>query len=310
MNLFDILFPSCYNEHMKLQYYKHKLENLVVVEKIVTIHYLELNRDFDFPTEEHDFWELVFADKQSVIASGSGENVVVEEGEAIFHKPNAPHSLAADGKRAANVFVLSFVCKSRAMNFFEGRKLKVPKQFVRFIYMIAEEGKRTFNLPRFDPTLTKMELLPSPALGGQQLIKNYLEILLIGMMRAETERADADVIFLREEETGEGITSRAIAYMKENLTKKLSVAEICEEVHYNKSYLFRTFKKDTGSTVMEYFIRLKIEQAKRYLREGTLNVAQIAETLAFDTPNYFTKTFRRITGYSPLQYKKIYLSSL
>ncbi len=295
---------------MKMQYYKHKLENLIVVEKIVTIHYLELKRDFSFPSETHDFWELVYADKHAVIAQNGRENVFVEEGEVLFHKPNEMHSLAADGKTFPNVFILSFVCKSRAMNFFEGRKCKVPKNFVRFIYMIAEEGKRTFNLPHFDPNLTKMEFLPDPALGGQQLIKNYLEILLIGMMRTETEKADTGVIFLREEEEDASITSRAISYMKENVTKKLSVGEICEEVHYNKSYLFRIFKKDTGSTVMEYFTRLKIERAKEYLREGKLNVTQISELLAFDTPNYFTKTFRKVTGYSPLQYKKIYLSSI
>ncbi len=293
---------------MKLKYYKHKLQNLIVVEDIVTIHYLELKKDFAFREESHDFWELVYVDKEGIIAQTEGGQVCVEEGEILFHKPNAVHSLAADGARSPNVFILSFVCKSRAMNFFEGRKLRVHKGSAEFIYRIVEEGKKTFNLPHYNPDLTKMELLDSPTLGGQQLIKNYLEILLIGMMRAETEKAGAGVFFLREREETEGITARAIAYMKKNLHAKLTIAEICEEVHYNKSYLFRTFKKDTGSTIIEYFTRLKIEQAKKYLREGKLNVTQIAESLAFDTPNYFTKTFRKITGYSPLQYKKIYLS--
>ncbi len=295
---------------MKIKYYKHKLQNLVVVEDIVTIHYLELKRDFTFRPETHDFWELVYADKNSIIERTENQSVTVEEGEIIFHKPNELHSLAANGKDAANVFILSFVCKSRAMSFFENRKIRVGKSLTKFIYRIAEEGKRTFNLPHFNPNLTKMELLESPTLGGQQLIKNYLEILLVEMMRAETERAGTDVIFLRENERSESITARAIAYMKENLDKKLSVADICEYVHYNKSYLFRIFKKDTGTTVIEYFTRLKIEQAKRYLREGKLNVSQISEALSFDTPNYFTKTFRKITGYSPLQYKKVYLTTV
>ncbi len=295
---------------MKIKYYKHKLQNLIVVEEIVTIHYLELKRDFTFRPESHDFWELVYADKNSIIEGAEGTRVCVDEGEVIFHKPNELHSLAANGKDAPNVFVLSFVCKSRAMRFFEGRKIRLNKNLARFIYMIAEEGKRTFDLPRFDPNLTKMQLLDNPTLGGQQLIKNYLEILLVQMMREETEKEGANAIFLREEEGNESLTARTIAYMKENLDKKLSVAEICEQVHYNKSYLFRIFKKDTGNTVMEYFTRLKIEQAKRHLREGKLNVTQIAEALAFDTPNYFTKTFRRITGYSPLQYKKVYLAKV
>ncbi len=294
---------------MKIRYYKHKLQNLIVVEDIVTIHYLELTPDFTFRSEEHDFWELIYVDKHSVIAQTDYGEVVVEEGEMLFHKPNEVHSHAANLKTAPNVFILSFVCKSRAIRFFEERKIKVGKQFAKFIYMLFEEGKKTFNLPHYDPNLTKMEVLPAPTLGGEQLIKNYLEILLISVMRAETEK-DTGVIFLREKEEDEGITARTIAFMKENLDKKLSVAEICEEVHYNKSYLFRTFKKDTGSTVMEYFTRLKVEQAKQHLRKGELNVTQIAERLAFDTPNYFTKTFRKITGYSPLQYRKIHSSRI
>ncbi len=295
---------------MKVKYYRHKLQNLIVVEDIVTIHYLELKKDFAFHEESHDFWELVYVDKEGIVADVEGGQVCVEQGEILFHKPNAVHSLAADKQRAPNVFIISFVCKSRAMSFFEGRKFKVHKGFAEFIYRIVEEGKKTFNLPHYNPNLTKMELLEAPTLGGQQLIKNYLEILLVSMMRAETEKAGAGVYFLREKEETESITARAIAYMKANVGTKLTIAEICEEVHYNKSYLFRTFKKDTGSTIIEYFTRLKIEQAKKYLRDGKMNITQIAEALAFDTPNYFTKTFRKITGYSPLQYKKIYLSSI
>ena len=54
---------------------------------------------------------------------------------------------------------------------------------------------------------------------------------------------------------------------------------------------------------MAYFTELKIERAKKLLRED-MNIAQIAEYLSFDTPNYFSKTFRKITGVTPLQYKK------
>ncbi len=295
---------------MKIKYYKHKLQNLIVVEDIVTIHYLELNRDFSFRNESHDFWELIYVDKDSVVAKTDYGEVIVNEGEILFHKPNEPHSHASYGENSPNVFIVSFVCKSRAMPFFETRKVKVSKDVARFIYHIVEEGKRTFNLPHYDPDLKKMELLESPTLGGQQLIKNYLELLLISIMRAETEKTNTGVVFLRENEKSEGITSLAIAYMKENLDKKLSISKICEKVHYNKSYLFSIFKKETGKTVMQYFTRLKIEKAKQLLREDKLNVAQISEALAFDTPNYFSKTFKKITGYSPLQYRKMHLSPL
>ena len=49
---------------------------------------------------------------------------------------------------------------------------------------------------------------------------------------------------------------------------------------------------------------LPVTEAKRMLRETSLSVTQIADRLSFDCPNYFSKVFKKITGYTPLQYKK------
>ena len=55
---------------------------------------------------------------------------------------------------------------------------------------------------------------------------------------------------------------------------------------------------------MAYFTELKIKQAKQLLRENELSVREISEKLAFTTPDYFTKTFKRVAGITPLAYKK------
>lgn len=292
---------------MAKRYYKHKIEKLIVVEDIVTIHYLQPEKNFSFPEEKHDFWEIVYADKGPCIARAEGKDIPLSEGEMLFHKPDIGHALKADGKKAPSIFIITFVCKSRAMRFFEDKKIKLSKTLSKFVYYITEEGKNTFNLPYFNPNLTHMELKDRPALGGQQLIKNYLEILLINIMRAETER-DCNEVFVLKEAEGK-VTGDIIALLRASIGEKLSVSEICARVNYNKSYVFSRFKADTGVTVMTYFTNLKIERAKQLLREGNLNVSQISAELAFDTPNYFTKTFKKITGYSPLQYKKLYLSA-
>ena len=161
-------------------------------------------------------------------------------------------------------------------------------------------------MPYSDPALKTMVLLANPTLGGEQLIKNLLEILLINIMRSETEKENAEAIFLPQDELGEQISDRIIQFLKENIYARLSVADVCRNLNYNKSYLFKQFKKATGKSVLAYFTLLKIEKAKRLLRETSLSVAQISEKLAFDTPNYFSKSFKKHTGFTPLQYKKIH----
>lgn len=166
--------------------------------------------------------------------------------------------------------------------------------------------KKTFDIPYSDPNLKKMPLSKTPALGGLQLIKNYLEILLINILRDETEKDGKNKIFLPTGEKG-GLIESITALLEKSVESSLNIETIANHTNYSKSYIFRTFKKQTGSSVMSYFNNLKIERAKNLLKESKLSVNQISETLKFDTPSYFSKAFKKITGYSPLQYRKIVL---
>lgn len=286
------------------KYFKHKLQNLINVSKIVTIHYFEFEKNFKTNGESHDFWELVYAEKESVICYANGKSITVEEGEILFHKPNEQHALSANGKAAPNVFILSFVCKSDAMRFFEDKKLRLDNSLVKFIYSILNEGKRTFNIPYSDPNLKKMELLPNPTLGGEQLIKNYLEIFLINLLRLQTETEEKNTIFLPNKELSGRPVKEVISLLENNVYSTLTINDVCKKAAYGRAYLFRVFKEKTGKTIMEYYLNLKIEKAKQLLRENELSVKEISELLSFNEPNYFTKTFKRITGLTPTAYKR------
>ena len=291
---------------MEEKYYKHKIENLIKVSKIVTVHYFQFAKDFESKGEFHDFWELVYADKHGVICTADGQRIPLNEGEMLFHKPNEYHSLAGDKQKPSNVFIISFECKSAAMRFFENRKMRLHKDLLPFVYMLAEESKRYFDLPYADPDLKKMQPKASPSLGGTQLIKNMLEIMLISLMRNHSEHTETE-LFLQPKEYAERLIRQIVTYLTERVQGRVSIDELCQYTRYNKSYLFRQFKQATGQTIMQYFTRLKINEAKRLLLETDMNVMQIADNLAFDTPNYFTKTFKKISGYTPLQYKKMRL---
>ena len=290
---------------MEQTYYKHKLQNLIVVNKVVTIHYFEFDKHFKSRGEKHDFWELVYADKGSIVCSADGKEILLNEGEMLFHKPNEFHTLSADTVSAPNVFIISFECKNEAIRFFENKRLVLNKKYLKFIYMLVEESKKTFHLPYSDPELKKMQLLNRPTLGGEQLIKNLLEILLINIMRDETESEHTNTQFLFKEELDGYVAKRILEFLNERLYQRIKIDDLCETLNYNKSYLFRQFKTATGRTIMQYFTDLKIEESKKLLRSTDLSVSEIAYKLSFDSPNYFSKTFKKKTQYTPLQYKKL-----
>ena len=285
-------------------YFKHKLTNLLVVNNLVTVHYFEFEKDFFHNEESHDFWEIVYVDKGIALCVADGKKIELSEGEMLFHKPNEVHSLSCEGKFEPHVFIVSFVCRSEAMRFFENRKILLSANQRRYVYYILEEAKKTFDIPYSDPEMRKIELLKNPTLGGEQLIKNNLELLLINLMRSLTETDGGNKIFLTENELDKKLVTEIIKLLKEKVYERVSINDICFRTSYSRAYVFKKFKSVTGKSIMEYYLDLKITKAKELLCDSGLSVMEIAEKLSFDTPNYFTKTFKKVCGITPTEYRK------
>ncbi len=294
-----MLYSSC----MK-RYFYHKIENLLLVNKIVTLHRFSFDKDFASPGESHNFWEIVFAARESLVCEADGREIILEEGEVLFHKPNEHHILKANGRRAPQVLVVSFECKSEAMRFFEEKKLRPDDRCLRLFYSVFEEGERTFDMSESDPDRQRMELLSAPTLGGEQLIKNYLELFLITLMRSLTETEQGNPVFVEKSELQSRLVPNILRMMEESLGGGLRVEDIARQTNYSRAYVFREFKRATGKSLMSYYNERRIRHGADLLAEGSLSVREIAERLGFDTPNYFSKSFKRILGVTPSVYKK------
>ena len=78
----------------------------------------------------------------------------------------------------------------------------------------------------------------------------------------------------------------------------ISVAEIAEGLGLDRRYLSRIFRRDTGMTVMDYLIKVRMEEAKRLLLTG-LSVSRVAELVGYNDSFYFSKSFKRYFGTPP-----------
>ena len=99
------------------KFYMHKIANLLNVQKIVTIHYQALEKNYIFPEEQHDFWEINYADKENVYVGIDGKKIELKQGEILFIKPNQPHFVES-GNKEPNLFILSFLFKKTLFFFF------------------------------------------------------------------------------------------------------------------------------------------------------------------------------------------------
>ena len=287
---------------VKAAYVKHQLVNVFSVSKIVTIHYFEFDKHFKREGESHDFWEFVYVDKGEALVTAGKQQFTLKQGEGYFHKPNEFHNHCANSVTAPNLFIISFVCNSKMMDFFKSKRIKIQHKWKQYISAIIEEGRQTFDLPFNNPNLKALRVKEEAIIGGQQMIRAYLEQFLISVLRGETEVAKTN-IFPTRETMENHLVSEILHIIESALYTQISVNDICEKLSYSKAYLSRIFKNYCGYSMAEYLTILKIEKAKQLIRQKEQNFTQISDTLAFSNPLYFSRVFKRVTGMSPSEYR-------
>ena len=97
---------------------------------------------------------------------------------------------------------------------------------------------------------------------------------------------------------------RIIHYLKRFYTQEITSETLCREFHCSRSHLSRIFNEQTKMSIREYINSLRIESAKRLLRDTKLEIAEIASSIGFSEPNYFTAVFKKYTKLSPSAYRK------
>lgn len=97
---------------------------------------------------------------------------------------------------------------------------------------------------------------------------------------------------------------RAIGFIHSEYSKSLSLDEICNKVGLSKYYFAREFHRISGYTILNYINLTRCENAKRLLSESELSILEIAEFCGYNDQSYFTRIFKRYSGFSPTQYRK------
>ena len=280
------------------------LKNILNIRQIYTLYCFDFAPNYSTKGESHDFWELVYVDNGEVGLFGGEQLHHVTAGQMILHKPNEFHRVVCDGQHAARVFIITFECHSAAMKFFYDKVFSVPSELKGLMKLFVEECSESFHM-------SKIPLKPkehSP-IGGQQLIHNYLECILIRMMRAGGADSDHRAHLYPSRESLEHHLVRDIdEYLLSHLDSRICLGELSEELHFGVSTLCNIYKNVTGKTIMNSFLNLKIDKAKQMLREEQTSISSISESLGFDTPQYFSRMFHRYTGTSPRDFRNSVLS--
>lgn len=108
----------------------------------------------------------------------------------------------------------------------------------------------------------------------------------------------------REGDRRSELISAARRYIERNFASPLRLEEIAAHLQVSPFHLSRVFSQESDFSLFEYLTEVRINDARKLLRDGRMSVAEVAERTGYDNGNYFAKVFRRKVGCSPGEYRR------
>ncbi|HEX8594558.1 MAG TPA: AraC family transcriptional regulator [Pseudomonas sp.] len=97
---------------------------------------------------------------------------------------------------------------------------------------------------------------------------------------------------------------RAKEMMTSHMDRGLSIAQIARDCSLSRSHFSRAFKKNTGFSPRDWFLQVRLDNAKRLLTDSQLTISRISLDCGFADQSHFTRVFTRMTGQTPFSWRR------
>lgn len=172
-------------------------------------------------------------------------------------------------------------------------------QYTVFVYF-SICSKLLRDLKEFDVALAKEydeKAVFQELFQGENIYD--LEKTTLKVIRTLTEK------FQEKEPIHSASVKKAIEFIEENYRRDLTLDDIANEVYLSTIYLSNIFKRETGSTVMEYVTRLRMKEARKLLAESpAIKIKDIAEKLGYRNVQSFIRYFKIYYGVTPVEFRR------
>lgn len=218
-----------------------------------------------------------------------GEKHLLKKDEYIILPPHTPYSFGANNENPWTIYWIHFNGKHSRFyqhnNYMPHSITADNHSRIQDRLQLFEEIYHCFSLAYIPEYMRYTSACLHPFLSSFIFLEQY---------RSIQSFINKDLSF----------SGKVIYYMQENLSKNLTLEQLASHFKYSTSHFSMLFQKETGSSPIGYFLKLKIQKACQYIELTDLKLQEIATALGFDEPAYFSRLFTKIMGIPPSAYRK------
>lgn len=221
-----------------------------------------------------------------------GKLLPVTTDDMVIVNPNVEHTEVSYNKRPLEYIVLGV----------EGLEYSAGEDADERWFMTNMQNAREALLHALREMLREIEY---KAVGYELICQDLLEVLILRLMR------HAGLQFLptktEHRKPGRKPSKECAAvrhYIDNHFKENINLDMLSELVHVNKYYMVHSFTKEYGISPINYLISRRIEESKYLLSNTDHSLSQISHMLGFSSPSYFSQSFRRLEGMSPMEFRR------
>ena len=255
----------------------------------------------------HNFFEITYVIKGNCKFLFEGEQVTLSEGDVCIVSPGSGHSLPLE----PDCYAISVVVRRSTFDMVFG-SLLTQKDLVSLFFRNS-----LYEVKRANYVLLKTGNDPMAFHTAQELVyeanmedeySNDCAVSLLNLFLARALRAASAAVTLHHyegySESGSDF-SLILRYIQQNY-QTVTLSGLAKTFHFSETYLSKQIRKNLNQSFTDVLRALKMGHAMDYLMNTSMKVSEIAEKVGYDSVDHFSRTFRKVYGMSPMEYKKIH----
>jgi AraC-like DNA-binding protein len=251
----------------------------------------------------HSFFEVCYAYRGRGTFRILEEERRVQAGDIFIAKPREHHEVISSRTSPLGIYFWGYTLTPTATRSLAPSDDVIDALLNTFISSGSPVGSVG---PAYERTLLMLADEVTSAQPGYLAAIHAMSFkLLLDTARAVTDTSRLFQTVTPPAPSGASDTAQIILrYLQDNFSRRTEVRDVASQVHLSERHVSRLFRQATGTSILEYLTRLRLEMASRLLLENELSIKQIARAVGYPDAHYFTTLFGRWMGVTPAVYRR------